>query len=504
MESILELAKTEGMLFKYGSGTGSNLSPLRGPRRRTSRRRHGLRARSRSCAASTPLPASSSRAARPAAPRRWSSSTSTTQTSSSSSTVQGARGEEGLGPHRRRLRRLASMSRRGLRLGLLPERNHSVRVTDAFMRAVERGHFVHDPRASPTGRRIVPAATLWREMAEAAWICGDPGIQFDTTINNWHTCPNTAPHQRSNPCSEYMFLDDSACNLASLNLMKFREADGTFDVERSARVRRLILAQEIIVDIPATRPSASRAQQPRVPPARPRLRQPRRAADGSRSAVRQRRRPRLRRRDHRAASAARPTRRARRDRQARWARSTATRRTASPCSASSRAPRRPSRHGHRRQSRARSAAARARAKVWDDALTARPARLPQRAGHGAGAHRHHRLHDGLRHHRRRTRHRAGQVQEARRRRHDEDRQPDGPEALQMLGYTRRPRPTRSSPTSTRTRPSRARPGLKPEHLPVFDCAFKPANGERTITADGPREDDGAPCSRSSRAPSARP
>ena len=68
-------------------------------------------------------------------------------------------------------------------------------------------------------------------MAEAAWVCGDPGIQFDTTINTWHTCPNTDRINASNPCSEYMFLDDSACNLASLNLMRFRRPDGEFDVE---------------------------------------------------------------------------------------------------------------------------------------------------------------------------------------------------------------------------------------------------------------------------------
>ena len=72
-------------------------------------------------------------------------------------------------------------------------------------------------------------------MAEAAWQCGDPGMQFDTTINDWHTCPNTARINASNPCSEYMFLDDTACNLASLNLMKFARQDGEFDVEAFGR-----------------------------------------------------------------------------------------------------------------------------------------------------------------------------------------------------------------------------------------------------------------------------
>ena len=86
-------------------------------------------------------------------------------------------------------------------------------------------------------------------MAEAAWQCGDPGMQFDTTINDWHTCPNTARINASNPCSEYMFLDDTACNLSSLNLMKFRREDGEFDVEAfEAACRTMITAQEILVD----------------------------------------------------------------------------------------------------------------------------------------------------------------------------------------------------------------------------------------------------------------
>jgi ribonucleoside-diphosphate reductase alpha chain len=86
-------------------------------------------------------------------------------------------------------------------------------------------------------------------MAEAAWQCGDPGMQFDTTINDWHTCPNSARINASNPCSEYMFLDDTACNLASLNLMKFVREDGEFDpTSFRAACRTLITAQEILVD----------------------------------------------------------------------------------------------------------------------------------------------------------------------------------------------------------------------------------------------------------------
>src|SRR5689334_7864770 len=108
--------------------------------------------------------------------------------------------------------------------------NNSVRVTDAFMRAVEEdGEWRTTARA--TGEPV-RARELMREIAEAAWRCADPGVQYDTTINQWHTCPVSGRINASNPCSEYMHVDDSACNLASLNLMKFRRADGTFDTEQ--------------------------------------------------------------------------------------------------------------------------------------------------------------------------------------------------------------------------------------------------------------------------------
>jgi len=128
--------------------------------------------------------------------------------------------------------------------------NNSVRVTDEFMRAVEEdGEWRLTSRA--TGKPIgepIPARELMREIAEAAWRCADPGVQYDTTINQWHTCPNSGRINASNPCSEYMHVDDSACNLASLNLMKFRRADGTLDVESFEHaVDVMLLAQEIIV-----------------------------------------------------------------------------------------------------------------------------------------------------------------------------------------------------------------------------------------------------------------
>ena len=99
----------------------------------------------------------------------------------------------------------------------------------------------------PTGEPI-PARELMKEIAEAAWRCADPGVQYDTVINEWHTCPESGRINASNPCSEYMHVDDSACNLASLNLMKFRRADGTFDVESFEHAVDIVfLAQEIIV-----------------------------------------------------------------------------------------------------------------------------------------------------------------------------------------------------------------------------------------------------------------
>ena len=128
--------------------------------------------------------------------------------------------------------------------------NNSVRVTDDFMRAVENDEdwqLIARTTGEPIGDPI-PARELMREIAEAAWRCADPGVQYDTTINQWHTCPNSGRINASNPCSEYMHVDDSACNLASLNLMKFRRADGTFDVESfSHAVDVVFLAQEIIV-----------------------------------------------------------------------------------------------------------------------------------------------------------------------------------------------------------------------------------------------------------------
>ncbi len=128
--------------------------------------------------------------------------------------------------------------------------NNSVRVTDEFMKAVETdGEWKTYFRTTGEVCETYKARDLWTRLAEAAWGCADPGVQYDTTINDWHTCPNTDRINASNPCSEYMFLDNSACNLSSINLTKFLGDDGTFDIDgyRQA-IRVLIIAMDILVD----------------------------------------------------------------------------------------------------------------------------------------------------------------------------------------------------------------------------------------------------------------
>src|SRR5262249_12961131 len=131
--------------------------------------------------------------------------------------------------------------------------NNSVRVTDDFMKAaLSGGEWQTRARTSGDVVDTYNATDIWNMIAEAALRCADPGVQYDTTINRWHTCPNSSRINASNPCSEYMFLDDSACNLSSLNLTKFLREDGSFDVDgyRHA-VRVFFVAQEILVDFSA-------------------------------------------------------------------------------------------------------------------------------------------------------------------------------------------------------------------------------------------------------------
>jgi ribonucleoside-diphosphate reductase alpha chain len=129
--------------------------------------------------------------------------------------------------------------------------NNSVRVTDDFMKAVQAGG-KWQTRMRTTGEvcDTYEAKELWTKVAEAAWSCADPGVQYDSTINRWHTCPNSGKINASNPCSEYMFLDDTACNLASVNLTKFLKSDESFDVDGYRQACRVFLmAQEILVDL---------------------------------------------------------------------------------------------------------------------------------------------------------------------------------------------------------------------------------------------------------------
>ena len=251
MESILTLAKTEGMLFKFGSGTGTNLSSIR---------------------SSKEVLAGGGTASGPV------------------SFMKGYDAFAGVIKSGGKTRRAAKMvildvdhpdivefinckveeERKAWALidagydgsfsgpayssVFFQNSNNSVRATDEFMRAVLddgewQTHAVRDGSVMDTYQ----ARDLMNMIADGTNVCGDPGMQFDTTINDWHTCPNTARINASNPCSEYMFLDDSACNLSSLNLMQFlRETDGgesAFDVEAfRAAVRTLITAQEVIVD----------------------------------------------------------------------------------------------------------------------------------------------------------------------------------------------------------------------------------------------------------------
>lgn len=128
--------------------------------------------------------------------------------------------------------------------------NNSIRVSDEFMKAVETdGPWRTTARTTGEVVHTYRARELWRKNAEAAWHCADPGMQFHTTINAWHTCPESGPIDASNPCSEYMFINDSACNLSSINLTKFLDDKGRFDVEGFKHcVHMLILAQDILVD----------------------------------------------------------------------------------------------------------------------------------------------------------------------------------------------------------------------------------------------------------------
>ena len=246
MSSILELAKTEGMLFKWGSGTGSNLSPIRSSKEQLSGGgiASGPVSFMKGFDAFAGVIKSGGKTRRAAKMvilnARHPDIVEFINSKASEEKKAWVLLDNGYG---------GGVDGEAYSSIFFQNANHSVRVTDEFMQAVANdGDWV--TRAITTGEPMetYKARDLMRMIAESAYICGDPGMQYDTTINRWHTSKNTAPINASNPCSEYMFLDDSACNLASLNLMKFVDTKGRFDIESFRKaVDITITAQEIIV-----------------------------------------------------------------------------------------------------------------------------------------------------------------------------------------------------------------------------------------------------------------
>jgi ribonucleoside-diphosphate reductase alpha chain len=245
MDDIMELARSEAMLFKFGSGTGTDLSTLRSNRETLSGggKPSGPLSFMRiydQIAGVVKSGGKTRRAAKMQSIKDWHPDVM--------EFVECKNNEE------KKVRLM-------IKEGYTPQEaydtvpfqnaNLSVRLSDEFMEAVRDDkswttRWVTDPaKDGPTYQ----ARDMFERICKAAWCCGDPGVQFDSTINRWHTCPTSGRINASNPCSEYMFLDDSACNLASINLMKFRRQEGTFDAERfQAACRLMFIAQEILID----------------------------------------------------------------------------------------------------------------------------------------------------------------------------------------------------------------------------------------------------------------
>jgi len=247
MEDIMRLAMSEAMLFKYGSGTGTDLSSLRSTREKLSG------------------------GGKPSGPLSFLKvydqvanvvkSGGKTRRAAKMNTLKDWHPdiEEFIDAKQKEEKKAWALIEQGYDGSyngdaygsvMYQNENVSVRVSDEFMEAALEGREWWTRRVTdsqPCEKK--DARSLLRKIAEGTWVCGDPGMQFDTTIHKWHTCKGTGRQNSTNPCSEYLFLDNTACNLASLNLMKFKTADGDFDVERfKAAVRIFITAQEIIVD----------------------------------------------------------------------------------------------------------------------------------------------------------------------------------------------------------------------------------------------------------------
>ncbi len=247
MEGIMRLATSEAMLFKFGSGTGTDLSTLRSSKEKLSGggKPSGPVSFMRvydAIASVVKSGGKTRRAAKMQTLKCWHPDIL--------EFIECKINEERKAQTLIRAGYEANFNGAAYSSVMFQNANLSVRCTDAFLRAAEADDD-WTTRAVTTGRPVetYKARALLDKIAEGTWLCGDPGMQYEDTIQRWHTCPNTAPINSSNPCSEYMFIDDSACNLSSLNLMKFRREDGGFDVERfRAAVRIFITAQEILVD----------------------------------------------------------------------------------------------------------------------------------------------------------------------------------------------------------------------------------------------------------------
>jgi ribonucleoside-diphosphate reductase alpha chain len=246
MESILDWIRREGVIFRGGSGSGVNLSRLRSSKEQLSKGGY----------ASGPV--SFMRGADASAGTIKSGGKTRRAAKMVILDVDHPDVEEFIWCKAREEEKARVLEAAGYDMSLnssdwasiqYQNANNSIRVTDAFMEAAETGaEWNLTARTDGTVVGTIPARDLLKQAADAAWRCADPGVQYDTTINAWHTCPNSGRINASNPCSEYMHLDDSACNLASLNLMKFRREDGEFNVEMFEHaVDTVFLAQEILV-----------------------------------------------------------------------------------------------------------------------------------------------------------------------------------------------------------------------------------------------------------------
>jgi len=248
MRSILNLSMTEGMLFKYGSGTGSNLSALRSSKEflgNSQGKSSGPVSFMRGFDAFAGVIKSGGKTRRAAKmvilnvdhPDIVEFINCKSDEEKKAWTLIEA-GYDG------------SFDGEAYNSIFFQNANNSVRVSDDFMKAVdEDADWSTKMVTSGDVVETFKARDIMKQISKAAWVCGDPGLQFDTTVNRWHTCPNSGRINASNPCSEFMFLDDSACNLASINLIKCRDEKGEFDVNRFEHVARtLITAQEIVID----------------------------------------------------------------------------------------------------------------------------------------------------------------------------------------------------------------------------------------------------------------